>query len=290
MTPIAMPRRKASSASSGRLTTCKQLRGHTPGRTRLCAGQAGRDFSHLTAAAAPMLVHSPANVDRPSAHCSSGVRNPISCVKGSAGQIGSLLVDIIAADGRQGEAMRTPRESRGPGQRLCGAPPQRCELSRDAAGVALEVEQCKPDMQTCKTGAGSTALPGHSCGRGEWERAVHLAVPQRRCGSCRLIRPAPPRSASSSSRVACATGRASHRPAIMALTQRESDIQALLAAQCHLGTKNVTASMERYTYRRRNGECRGDHAGAGAHAHGGAWPARSAPWRLTTPHRCEHWA
>lgn len=74
----------------------------------------------------------------------------------------------------------------------------------------------------------------------------------------------------------------------MALTQRESDIQALLAAQCHLGTKNVTASMERYTYRRRNGECRGDHAGAGAHAHGGAWPARSAPWRLTTPHRCEH--
>ncbi|KAH7623825.1 hypothetical protein Ndes2526B_g01073 [Nannochloris sp. 'desiccata'] len=38
----------------------------------------------------------------------------------------------------------------------------------------------------------------------------------------------------------------------MALTQREADIQMLLAAQCHLGTKNCTAPMERYVYRRRN--------------------------------------
>lgn len=30
------------------------------------------------------------------------------------------------------------------------------------------------------------------------------------------------------------------------------DLQSLLAAQCHLGTKNCTAHMERYVYRRRN--------------------------------------
>jgi small subunit ribosomal protein SAe len=38
----------------------------------------------------------------------------------------------------------------------------------------------------------------------------------------------------------------------MDLTQREADIQFLLAGQCHLGTKNCTSAMERYTYRRRN--------------------------------------
>lgn len=36
------------------------------------------------------------------------------------------------------------------------------------------------------------------------------------------------------------------------LSQREVDVQMLLAAQAHLGTKNCTASMERYVYRRRN--------------------------------------
>lgn len=35
-------------------------------------------------------------------------------------------------------------------------------------------------------------------------------------------------------------------------SQREQDIALLLAAQAHLGTKNCTATMERYTYRRRN--------------------------------------
>lgn len=38
----------------------------------------------------------------------------------------------------------------------------------------------------------------------------------------------------------------------MALTQREADIQLLLAAQCHLGTKNCDFQMERYVYKRRN--------------------------------------
>jgi small subunit ribosomal protein SAe len=38
----------------------------------------------------------------------------------------------------------------------------------------------------------------------------------------------------------------------MALTQREADIQLLLAAQCHLGTKNCDYQMERYIYKRRN--------------------------------------
>lgn len=36
------------------------------------------------------------------------------------------------------------------------------------------------------------------------------------------------------------------------LTQREADIQLLLAAQCHLGTKNCDFQMERYVYKRRN--------------------------------------
>lgn len=38
----------------------------------------------------------------------------------------------------------------------------------------------------------------------------------------------------------------------MELTQREADVQMLLAASCHLGTKNCTAQMERYVYRRRS--------------------------------------
>lgn len=33
------------------------------------------------------------------------------------------------------------------------------------------------------------------------------------------------------------------------LTQKEADVQQLLAAQCHLGTKNCTSFMERYVYR-----------------------------------------
>merc|ERR1719359_493543 len=39
--------------------------------------------------------------------------------------------------------------------------------------------------------------------------------------------------------------------AAMALSQRESDIQMMLAAQCHLGTKNCDHQMERYVWRRR---------------------------------------
>ena len=38
----------------------------------------------------------------------------------------------------------------------------------------------------------------------------------------------------------------------MELSQKESDIQLMLAAQCHLGTKNCDFQMERYVYRRRN--------------------------------------
>jgi small subunit ribosomal protein SAe len=37
----------------------------------------------------------------------------------------------------------------------------------------------------------------------------------------------------------------------MALSQKESDIQLMLAAGCHLGTKNCDFQMERYVYRRR---------------------------------------
>ncbi|GBF94441.1 40S ribosomal protein SA [Raphidocelis subcapitata] len=36
------------------------------------------------------------------------------------------------------------------------------------------------------------------------------------------------------------------------LSQKEADIQMLLAAGCHLGTKNCSFQMERYVYRRRN--------------------------------------
>lgn len=38
----------------------------------------------------------------------------------------------------------------------------------------------------------------------------------------------------------------------MALSQKEQDIQLMLAAQCHLGTKNLNYQMERYVYKRRN--------------------------------------
>ena len=37
----------------------------------------------------------------------------------------------------------------------------------------------------------------------------------------------------------------------MALSQKEADIQMLLAAGCHLGTKNCSFQMERYVHRRR---------------------------------------
>jgi len=37
----------------------------------------------------------------------------------------------------------------------------------------------------------------------------------------------------------------------MALSQKEADIQMMLAAQCHLGTKNCDFQMERYVWRRR---------------------------------------
>ena len=40
--------------------------------------------------------------------------------------------------------------------------------------------------------------------------------------------------------------------AIMALSQREQDIQLMLAASVHLGTKQCDFQMERYVYRRRN--------------------------------------
>jgi len=38
----------------------------------------------------------------------------------------------------------------------------------------------------------------------------------------------------------------------MALSQKEQDIQMMLAAGCHLGTKNCHFQMERYVFRRRN--------------------------------------
>lgn len=37
----------------------------------------------------------------------------------------------------------------------------------------------------------------------------------------------------------------------MSLSQKEADIQMMLAAQCHLGTKNCNYQMERYVWRRR---------------------------------------
>jgi len=38
----------------------------------------------------------------------------------------------------------------------------------------------------------------------------------------------------------------------MAMSQKEADIQMLLAASCHLGTKNCDFQMERYVWKRRN--------------------------------------
>lgn len=38
----------------------------------------------------------------------------------------------------------------------------------------------------------------------------------------------------------------------MAMSQKEQDIQMMLAAQCHLGTKNCNYRMERYCYKRRD--------------------------------------
>jgi small subunit ribosomal protein SAe len=35
----------------------------------------------------------------------------------------------------------------------------------------------------------------------------------------------------------------------MALPDKEKDIQMMLAAQCHLGTKNLDYQMERYIYK-----------------------------------------
>ena len=37
----------------------------------------------------------------------------------------------------------------------------------------------------------------------------------------------------------------------MALSQRDEDLKMMLAAHCHLGTKNCDAQMERYIYKRR---------------------------------------
>lgn len=36
------------------------------------------------------------------------------------------------------------------------------------------------------------------------------------------------------------------------LSQKEMDIQMMLAAGCHLGTKQLDYQMERYVYRRRD--------------------------------------
>ncbi|KAK9835204.1 hypothetical protein WJX81_005485 [Elliptochloris bilobata] len=40
----------------------------------------------------------------------------------------------------------------------------------------------------------------------------------------------------------------------MALSQRDEDLKMMLAAQCHLGTKNCDAQMERYIYKRRTSD------------------------------------
>jgi small subunit ribosomal protein SAe len=37
----------------------------------------------------------------------------------------------------------------------------------------------------------------------------------------------------------------------MALSQKDADVQMMLAAQCHLGTKNCDFQMERYVWKRR---------------------------------------
>ncbi len=40
----------------------------------------------------------------------------------------------------------------------------------------------------------------------------------------------------------------------MALSQRDEDLKMMLAAQCHLGTKNCDSQMERYVYKRRTSD------------------------------------
>lgn len=40
----------------------------------------------------------------------------------------------------------------------------------------------------------------------------------------------------------------------MALSQKDADVQMMLAAQCHLGTKNCDFQMERYVWKRRKAD------------------------------------
>jgi small subunit ribosomal protein SAe len=76
--------------------------------------------------------------------------------------------------------------------------------------------------------------------------AVHARQQQRPAkapstpvlGLFRLVHPLP-------------AGNASRKLATMALSQKESDIAMLLAAGCHLGTKNCGYQMERYVHSRR---------------------------------------
>jgi small subunit ribosomal protein SAe len=51
--------------------------------------------------------------------------------------------------------------------------------------------------------------------------------------------------------MATATGAAAAAPT-RALSQKELDIQMMLAAEVHLGTKNCDFQMERYVFKRRN--------------------------------------
>jgi ribosomal protein S2 len=51
--------------------------------------------------------------------------------------------------------------------------------------------------------------------------------------------------------MATATGTAAAAPA-KTLSQKELDIQMMLAAEVHLGTKNCDFQMERYVFKRRN--------------------------------------
>ena len=44
-------------------------------------------------------------------------------------------------------------------------------------------------------------------------------------------------------------GSGSVQEATMALPDKEKDIQMMLAASCHLGTKNLDYQMERYIYK-----------------------------------------
>ena len=49
----------------------------------------------------------------------------------------------------------------------------------------------------------------------------------------------------------CCCG-SNHRSITMVLSQKESDVQMLLAADAHLGTKNCDFQMERYVWKRRS--------------------------------------